>query len=301
MVKLRSRLIRSPFNSSGSDASQHSGEPSSSSFDQHQQSGIRRRNTNQSVESQGTTAERRPFESLESASDIGSSTSGTTSNNNNNNVASPGKRKPESRGITASIRRAKTAMFRIATSPMNSSHHNNNNTGAAAAAIGNNNMDTSNEDQLVAVGTASSSATYESPLAATRSINRTPSQEENVPPMALLSPNCGTSYYAHAAAAAAENNNVQQQQSKKLRYSNESMEVDATKNVLEWMKDDAPPELLPKLLSFCGSRQMNALSRVNKAWNSVMKDESVWRVLCEDTHKVCMFSLWLTTSCCSLT
>ena len=69
------------------------------------------------------------------------------------------------------------------------------------------------------------------------------------------------------------------------------MEVDANKNVLEWMKDDAPPELLPKLLSFCGSRQMNALSRVNKAWNSVMKDESVWRVLCEDTHKVCLFSL----------
>ena len=69
------------------------------------------------------------------------------------------------------------------------------------------------------------------------------------------------------------------------------MEVDANKNVLEWMKDDAPPELLPKLLSFCGSRQMNALSRVNKAWNSVMKDESVWRVLCEDTHKVRMLFL----------
>jgi hypothetical protein len=43
---------------------------------------------------------------------------------------------------------------------------------------------------------------------------------------------------------------------------------------------------LPKLLSFCGSRKMNALSRVNKSWNAVMKDESVWRVLCEDTHKV---------------
>ena len=64
------------------------------------------------------------------------------------------------------------------------------------------------------------------------------------------------------------------------------MDVDATKIVLEWMHDDAPPELLPKLFSFCGSRQMNALSRVNKAWNAVMKDESVWRVLCEDTHKV---------------
>ena len=58
------------------------------------------------------------------------------------------------------------------------------------------------------------------------------------------------------------------------------------KNVLEWMSYDAPSELLPKILSFCGSRQLNALSRVNKGWNAVAKDDSVWRTLCEDTHKV---------------
>jgi hypothetical protein len=57
------------------------------------------------------------------------------------------------------------------------------------------------------------------------------------------------------------------------------------KNVLEWLDDDAPSELLPKILSFCGSRKMHALSRVNKKWNAIMKDEYVWRTLCEDTHK----------------
>ena len=61
----------------------------------------------------------------------------------------------------------------------------------------------------------------------------------------------------------------------------------ARKNVLEWLNDDAPSELLPKILSFCGSRKLNALSRVNKRWNAVMRYDSVWRTLCEDTHKVC--------------
>ena len=324
MVKLRSRLIRSPFSSSGEMSS-------SDSFDQEQQqqsgdsgnNNTRRRNNNNnqhpSRRSQrlpqpndtgggGTAVERRPFESLESSSDIGTSSHTNTNSSSNNSsgslrqsFASPtGKRKPESRGITASIRRAKTAMFRMASSPMNSSSHHNN-MGGGGGTVGNNSnhdvgnaMDTSDDSGGMVAAPGPSSSNYTSPTMG-RTLHRSPSQEENVPPpMALLSPNCGTSYYAHCAAAETENNG-----SKKCRYSEDDvsggdadashhndMDVDATKNVLEWMHDDAPPELLPKLLSFCGSRQMNALSRVNKAWNAVMKDESVWRVLCEDTHKV---------------
>lgn len=57
--------------------------------------------------------------------------------------------------------------------------------------------------------------------------------------------------------------------------------------VLSWMQKDAPPDVLPKILSFCGSRQVNALSRVNKSWNDLItKNELVWRTMCEDTHKV---------------
>jgi len=191
--------------------------------------------------------------------------------------------------------------------------------------------DTNPTNGAVALPSGGGAVTLEIPLA----IHRTPSQEENVPPMALLSPNCGT-FYAHAAgksaasaAAAAsasassfrgsggsipfhdenhsrrmikkgggvgvddameiESSTLEAEVASAVPSSKAKNDVTTTpkvkKKVLEWMKEDAPPELLPKLLSFCGSRRMATLSRVNKAWNGVMKDESVWRVLCEDTHK----------------
>ena len=324
MVKLRSRLIRSPFSSSGEMASSESFDQSGDSANDNtrrrsnntnQQHPSRRSqrlqssDSNDTVRGGGTAVERRPFESLESSSDIGTSSHTNTNNSSGHSVhqqsfASPtGKRKPESRGITASIRRAKTAMFRMASSPMNSSSHhntNNNDNMEGGGAVGNNN---DNDDGNSAMDTSDDSGDMVAAAGMGRTLHRTPSQEENVPPppMALLPPNCGTSYYAHCAAAdAAATTETENHGSKKCRYSEDDvssggdadathhndMDVDATKNVLEWMHDDAPPELLPKLLSFCGSRQMNALSRVNKAWNAVMKDESVWRVLCEDTHKV---------------
>ena len=319
MVKLRSRLIRSPFSSSGEMASSESFDQQDSGNDNtrrrsnntNQQDPSRRSQRLQSSDSNdtlrrgGTAVERRPFESLESSSDIGTSSHTNTNNSSGHSVhqqsfASPtGKRKPESRGITASIRRAKTAMFRMASSPMNSSSHhntNNNNNMEGGGAVGNN---IDNDDGNSAMDTSDDSGDMVAAAGMGRTLHRTPSQEENVPPpMALLSPNCGTSYYAHCAAADAATaaTETENHGSNKCRYSEDDvsgdavhhndMDVDATKNVLEWMHDDAPPELLPKLLSFCGSRQMNALSRVNKAWNAVMKDESVWRVLCEDTHKV---------------
>ena len=325
MVKLRSRLIRSPF--LGGDTSNNinggaASGGSSLSFD-HQRgnnNNIRRRNNSSNQEQQeegnqqprrsqrlesnleggGSTAtnqqQRRPFESLPSASEH-TTASAEADQHHHQSIASPrGKRKPESRGITASIRRAKTAMFRMASSPMNS---NNNNTAGVGVVSGENDdsninaMDTTGGDTLGEAVAASSS--YSTPMAAGvpshRTIHRTPSQEENVPPMALLSPNCGMSYYAHVAAADNNNNNYDHAaETQHPPYPDEDTEmdevVDTTNNVLDWMKDDAPPELLPKLLSFCGSRKVHALSRVNKAWNAVMKDESVWRVLCEDTHKV---------------
>ena len=115
------------------------------------------------------------------------------------------------------------------------------------------------------------------------------SQDENFPLLALLSPNSGT-FFAHADAAA----HVREYDHFKV----DSMDTDCdalhttisslpqNKNVVDWMKDDAPRDVLPKILSFLGSRKMNALSKVNQAWNKIVKDESVWRVVCEDTRKV---------------
>lgn len=184
-------------------------------------------------------------------------------NNDENNVdgrsslrrmfASPGKRKPESRGITASIRRARTT----------------SQTAAAAASSSQLRLDM--DEDAVSGGVLRERNNTEDTVL---------SQEENkngVPSLSLLSPNSGT-FYAHAAA-------------------HDAMEIyDATAgggsimaknvNVLQWLKDDAPPELLPRILSFCGSRRLSALSKVNRKWNSIINDESIWRVMCEDAHKV---------------
>ncbi|KAL7540965.1 hypothetical protein ACHAXR_010524 [Thalassiosira sp. AJA248-18] len=331
MVKLRSRKIRSPFSGGGMANNNHNDTTRQNhQHHQHQQQGAATSQQQQRRSQRLTSAadqrpRRVPFESLDPSSATPSSTARSA-------IASPGKRKPESRGITASIRRAKTAMFRMASSPMtsSSSHAGGGDNGEAVVNSNNNCNQLNNASAAVAGGAAIdermdttddgndasalfAEASYTSPTAITGpgslDIRRTPSQEENYPPLALLSPNCGT-FYAHAAGAAAAasswQSNNHQNKYESMDDSN-AMDVDdtkprarastsdmaassvaattTTKNVLEWMKDDAPPELLLKLLSFCGSRKMNALSKVNKAWNEVMKDESVWRVLCEDTHK----------------
>jgi hypothetical protein len=141
------------------------------------------------------------------------------------------KRKPDNRGI---IRRAKTAMFRIATSPMTSS--------------------------------SSMMPFYSSP----------PRHS-----LIQLTPNTNPR---------GETNNVHgritHSQVTTNALSITPINKRATKNILERMNDDAPSEIMLRIFSFCGSRKLNALSRTNKSWNAVVKDESVWRVLSEDTHKV---------------
>lgn len=103
-------------------------------------------------------------------------------------------------------------------------------------------------------------------------VGYTPSEEENI----ILYPNSGT-YYGHAAVAG---------KAKIGHLDGNAMDCDnLSKNIMEWMKDEAPRDVMPKILSFCGSRRMNALSKVNRAWNAIVTDESVWRVMCEDLHK----------------
>ena len=141
------------------------------------------------------------------------------------------KRKPDNRGI---IRRAKTAMFRIATSPMTSS--------------------------------SSMMPFYSSPPRHSL-IQLTPNTNPR-----------GETNHVHGR--------ITHSQVTTNASSITPINKRATKNVLEWMNDDAPSEIMLRILSFCGSRKLNALSRTNKSWNAIVKDESVWRVLSEDTHKV---------------
>jgi len=56
-------------------------------------------------------------------------------------------------------------------------------------------------------------------------------------------------------------------------------------NVLTWLNDEAPNDIVPKILSYAGIHRVHALSLTNKSWRRTCDSEAVWRTLCEDTHK----------------
>jgi hypothetical protein len=174
------------------------------------------------------------------------------------------KRKPENKFLAASIRNAKTAMLRIATSPIitgsSSPNSNNNRIGMRSWSVGEiyNNGESPHTPLLSGGGNgggASMKTGHNNHATPTRLLTMTAPSSTSKASTLLLSASPRTIALGK-------------------------------RNVLEWLDDDAPSELLPKILSFCGSRKMHALSRVNKKWNAIMKDEYVWRTLCEDTHKV---------------
>lgn len=76
------------------------------------------------------------------------------------------------------------------------------------------------------------------------------------------------------------------------KKSSESIEAFPTANVsemnpLEWISNEAlPKDLLPRILSFAGPQAISSLSLISKSWRKMVLDESVWRVLCEETYKV---------------
>jgi hypothetical protein len=61
-------------------------------------------------------------------------------------------------------------------------------------------------------------------------------------------------------------------------------------NVMEFLIDVCPEDVLPKILAFAGPQKTAALSKVNRVWRDVIAEEWTWRVLCEDLYKVCSYS-----------
>jgi hypothetical protein len=57
-------------------------------------------------------------------------------------------------------------------------------------------------------------------------------------------------------------------------------------NVMEWLLDEAPIDLVPQILSFVGSRKLMALSSLNSKWHRMIMAEPTWQTLCTDTGKV---------------
>lgn len=56
-------------------------------------------------------------------------------------------------------------------------------------------------------------------------------------------------------------------------------------NALEWLQDEAPSDILPKVLSYLGPRKMSILSTVNSTWRNIVLSENVWRIASEDFGK----------------
>ncbi len=55
---------------------------------------------------------------------------------------------------------------------------------------------------------------------------------------------------------------------------------------LEWLEKECPNDIVPKILAFCGPQKVAALSKTNKHWNAVVRQEQTWRVMCEELYKV---------------
>jgi hypothetical protein len=56
-------------------------------------------------------------------------------------------------------------------------------------------------------------------------------------------------------------------------------------NILTWLQNDAPQDIIPKVLSFAGPQKHQVLSKVNKTWRDICLTEGVFRTLCEDYRK----------------
>jgi len=64
-----------------------------------------------------------------------------------------------------------------------------------------------------------------------------------------------------------------------------SVSASSSSNVMSWLQDEAPHDIIPKVLSFAGPQMTQLMSRVNKSWYQICTSEAVFRTLCEDYGK----------------
>jgi hypothetical protein len=62
-------------------------------------------------------------------------------------------------------------------------------------------------------------------------------------------------------------------------------------NLLEWLENDCPQDLLPKILAYAGPQATAGFGRVNRFWRNVVSKESTWQTLCEELYKVTNFRI----------
>lgn len=56
-------------------------------------------------------------------------------------------------------------------------------------------------------------------------------------------------------------------------------------SILEWLGFACPSDVVPKIFAYCGPQQVCSLSKTNKYWHAFIRQEKIWRVMCEDLYK----------------
>eukprot|EP00978_Attheya_sp_CCMP212_P048238 scaffold490994_cov67-Attheya_sp.AAC.1 len=56
-------------------------------------------------------------------------------------------------------------------------------------------------------------------------------------------------------------------------------------DVFNWLHDEAPSDVLPRILLFAGPQTMVTLSTLNRSWNSLVMTQHIWKTACEELGK----------------
>ena len=59
-----------------------------------------------------------------------------------------------------------------------------------------------------------------------------------------------------------------------------------TPNVMKWMQNDCPKDVVPLILAFAGPQKIATIRKTNRFWRQVMNQEEIWSRLCESLYKV---------------
>lgn len=57
-------------------------------------------------------------------------------------------------------------------------------------------------------------------------------------------------------------------------------------NLMYFLQQDCPLDVLPKILAYCGPHKIASLALVSRQWNTVIMNDATWRILCEELYKV---------------
>lgn len=62
----------------------------------------------------------------------------------------------------------------------------------------------------------------------------------------------------------------------------------ATPNVMEFLTEYCPPDVLPKILAYAGPQKAASFAQVNRYCRDIMEEQWTWKCLCEELYKVRM-------------